>query len=356
MPNTPPVFRYAAGQSPEAWGLAHGEHFRREIHELAGIRRDLMRARNPALAGEALEREAQRQFAATQAWAPDLMREFSGIQMGAGVSLSSLVILNNYTDFRDIELPEEGCSTVAYFDEDRALAGQTWDMHASAQPYVIFLDIPEGAGRPRQGVFSLTGCLGMAGFSGNPIAVGVNNLNTRNARSALLWPALVRTLLAAPSLDECEKILREAKPTSGHAYLIASEHGAQIWEVSPDLAEPVAKTSSDQGKVIFHTNHCLHASLKKCESPSAMASTTLDRYALLEKKSGEIADLESLIQVLTSHEGFPKSICSHFQSGAQDPSMTCGGFAVDLKNRQGVFWRGCPEYDAGHSRFAVDFR
>ena len=45
------------------------------------------------------------------------------------------------------------------------------------------------------------------------------------------------------------------------------------------------------------------------------------------------------------HEGYPKSIGSHFQSGAQDPSMTCGGGIADFNNKGYYFWRGCPVYD-----------
>ena len=353
MTDAPPVFRYAPGGTPEQWGLAHGEHFRQPIAELAGIRRELMRTRNPALTGEALDREAHRQFAATQTWAPDLMSEFSGIQKGAGLSLTSLVILNNYTDFRDIELPEEGCSTVGVLRPGASLAGQTWDMHGSAKPHVLFLEIPESEGSPRQWVFSLNGCLGMAGFSSRRLAVGVNNLNTRHAASALIWPALVRKMLAARDLPACERLLREAKPTSGHAYLVASAQEAQTWEVSPRRAVQAGKALA--GQSVFHTNHCLDEGMRQSESSAALSSTTFDRYGLLEKKVGGVADLEGLTQLLMSHDGYPKSICSHFNSGLQDPSMTCGGFAADLQKGRGLLWRGCPQYDAGHSRYEVDF-
>ncbi len=354
MNNTPPIFQYAAGQSSEAWGRSHGEHFRKEIHELAAIRRDLMQLRNP-LVGEILVKEALRQYQITKAWAPGLMAEFDGIQKGAEISLTDLVILNNYTDFRDLELPEEGCSTIAVMKKSCSLAGQTWDMHGSAKPYVIFLEIPEDETSPRQWAFSLVGCLGMAGFSANNIAVGVNNINTRNAESALIWPAMVRKMMAASKLEDCATILKTAKPTSGHAYMIASERNAQIWEVSPSLALPVATASTDEEKTIYHTNHCLSPEMKKLEILSAMSSTTLDRYHWVEKKAGEIEDMDSMLRVLTSHDGYPKSICSHYQSGVQDPSLTCGGFGVDFQNRSGIFWRGCPTYDPFYAQHTVEF-
>ncbi|MGZ3809342.1 MAG: hypothetical protein ACXVCE_14755, partial [Bacteriovorax sp.] len=48
------------------------------------------------------------------------------------------------------------------------------------------------------------------------------------------------------------------------------------------------------------------------------------------------------------HDEFPKSICSHFENGAQDPSFTCGGGVSDLKRGRHIFWRGCPAHDSDY--------
>jgi isopenicillin-N N-acyltransferase-like protein len=52
-----------------------------------------------------------------------------------------------------------------------------------------------------------------------------------------------------------------------------------------------------------------------------------------------------LNKIFKDHEGYPKSICSHFESGAQDPSMTCGGAVADYSENKYTLWRGCPEHD-----------
>ena len=43
-----------------------------------------------------------------------------------------------------------------------------------------------------------------------------------------------------------------------------------------------------------------------------------------------------------------KSICSHFESNAQDPSTTCGGALGSFKHNKFRFWRGCKEYDQNY--------
>ena len=72
----------------------------------------------------------RKQLEVSEQFSPEITSEMKGIAKGAGVSLEDIVILNNYTDFRDIPLPDEGCSTLHVRNEaDEALVGQTWDMH-----------------------------------------------------------------------------------------------------------------------------------------------------------------------------------------------------------------------------------
>ena len=104
-----PLITYAKGKSPLQWGQEHGETYKVAIKELFEIRKTLMLAKNPAL-GRKLDELAMEQFEHSKKFAPDIATELEGIAQGSGLSLTDIVILNNYTDFRDIILPEEGCS------------------------------------------------------------------------------------------------------------------------------------------------------------------------------------------------------------------------------------------------------
>ena len=107
-----PLISYRQGDTPFQWGEYHGKLFKDAIMQLAEIRRELMLAKNPALA-KRLDQLAMEQWLSTKAQAPLIAEEMDGIRHGAGLTLTQLVILNNYTDFRDITLPDEGCSTIA---------------------------------------------------------------------------------------------------------------------------------------------------------------------------------------------------------------------------------------------------
>ena len=100
------------------------------------------------------------------------------------------------------------------------MLGQTWDMHGSAAPYVEILRFAvEGA--PRCVTFSLTGCLGMAGINEHGVAVTINNLNTPTTKIGIVWPALVRMMLACATAKEAAALLERVGVGSGHYYQIA---------------------------------------------------------------------------------------------------------------------------------------
>lgn len=342
-----PFIQYAKGKSPREWGQTHGEEFRVAIKELAEIRKGLMLAKNPAL-NRKLDTLALEQLELSRKFAPHLVEEIEGIAAGAALTLTDLVILNNYTDFRDISLPEEGCSTVHIQTPTEILSGQTWDMHRSAKNYMCLIHVPQTQLHTPQLILTLVGCVGLMGVNTENALIGVNNINTTNAKTGLIWPVLVRKTLESKNLGEMRRTLLGAPVTSGHNYLISTSEGGEHLEVTPTISEKVSALQIGQTGSIFHTNHCVGTEVEKLEDKSSMSSTTFNRWNLLSKKSHAVTDLEDFKNLLTDHDEFPKSICSHYESGAQDPSFTCGGGVSDLKRGHHIFWRGCPAHDGDY--------
>lgn len=351
-----PIVKYLKGKTHYEWGKGHGEEFRTGILELIEIRKDLMLKKNPKLSSK-LDELAMEQFEITKKVAPHLSEELRGIADGAKTTLTNIVILNNYTDFRDIQLPDEGCSTIHVQTPTEVLSGQTWDMHRSAKNYLCLIDVPEHQIDDRKIshsiILSLVGCVGLMGVSTQNCLIGVNNINTGNARSGIIWPVLVRKTLEGNTLSEMREILTKLPVTSGHNYLISSKEGGEHWEITPDLAECVGKVLVNTQGFAFHTNHCLGTEIQKLEDKSSMSSTTFNRFDLLSKKVNHVKDINTLKGLLTDHDEFPKSICSHFENGAQDPSFTCGGGVADLNRNVAVFWRGCPVHDHDYVEYTV---
>ncbi len=340
-----PFIQYERGKSPIEWGRAHGESFRDAIRELVEIRRNLMRQKNPSLTRYHLDRLAHLQWRETDKIDHRLTLELRGICEGGELSVTDVVILNNYTDFRDIQLPDEGCSLAYVNDMEGPLVGQTWDMHGSAKRYVCVLEVPDEHSDHRAILFSVVGCTGMMGFTTRGTALGVNNINTANARAAVMWPVMVRAVLHQENQQEMVDCLTSTPKTSGHNYLIASDGHAQMWEVAPDLNECVGELKTGQKGALLHTNHCLGKEIVQHEISMSQNSTTHIRYGLLQKKIGNVRTLEDMYELMTDHENYPQSICSNFQTDSQDPSITCGGAVGSLKTGVVRMWRGDPKYD-----------
>lgn len=342
-----PYIKYREDWSPLKCGQFHGESYRKAIGELFTIRRELMLAKNPSLKPR-LSELAREQWEVSKKYDPEVAEEMQGIAEGSGLDIDDIVILNNYTDFRDITLADEGCSTIGIKRDQLLLAGQTWDMHSSAKNYMCMIHAPKRGDTPESLILSLVGCVGLMGVSTNLSTVGVNNINTKNARAALIWPLLVRSLLKETSLGSIEAKLMKAPVTSGHNYIVADKESVDHFEVTPTSFEKVAWQSKNY---VFHTNHCLTQSAIEIEERGTQSSTTNARYELLTKKASAVKSFGDLKSLLQDHESHPMSICSHFESGAQDPSMTCAGGIVDQKSGDTFFWRGCPVYDDNYRSY-----
>lgn len=341
-----PVIAYDARKNSRQWGHCHGESYRTAIAELVEIRTNLMREKNPTLTTSRIDELANEQWVITQKFDADLAEELLGISEGSRSSLTDLIILNNYTDFRDIQpVEDQGCSLVFVNQTRNPLVGQTWDMHGSAKRYVCVLDIPAVVEDHRILAFSLVGCVGMMGFTSRGTVMGVNNINTDGARAGVLWPCVVRQVLKQPTLQSMTETLISAAVTSGHNYLLSDGEQAEMWEVAPELSERVSHLELGKSGYLFHTNHCLGTQVAERETTISQNSTTHIRHDLLKKKLPGIKTFNEVYELMHDHEGYPKSICSNFQTDAQDPSITCGGAVGHLNTGEVVMWRGDKVYD-----------
>lgn len=332
--------------TPREFGQYHGETYREGIHELAVIRKGLMLERSPHLKN-AIDDLAREQWSVTKQQFPEESEELEGISSGANITIENLVILNNYTDFRDINLPEEGCTTVG-FNIDEPVSGQTWDMHSTAKNYICSIERPG-----EWALFSLVGCLGMMGANKNGLFAGVNNMNTKDAAPGVLWPAFIRRSVKLGNINELRQLVEETPFTGAHNYLISDGQTFEHWETSPTKKAIASQIKPNERTVIGHTNHCLTEELIGIEETLSQNSTSHERFKLLQDKQKSLKTSDDLISLLKDHTGYPKSLCGHFQSGAQDPSTTCGGGVFNHLKKSFYLWRGCETEDANYKERVI---
>lgn len=92
---------------------------------------------------------------------------------------------------------------------------------------------------------------------------------------------------------------------------------------------------------MFHTNHCLAPETIAVESAVNISPTSLKRYKLIQDRINKVKSADDFKGLLTSHDEFPLSVCSHPPATNAESSETCGGAMADLKSGQLLFWRGC---------------
>lgn len=318
---------------PREQGRAHGEMFRGEIGSLAEIRLYLCGQMSGGTR-QAVLHSARQHLPVLERYDPALAEELVGIAEGAALDPALVLVLNHYTDLRDLELGGEhrgattdGCSAVYARTPSGAVTGQTWDMHATSVPYVVLLRVPAHEARPAAWIMSLTGCLGIAGMNARGLALCVNNLSSSDARVGVVWSALVRRALAQSTAAAARDLMLEAPFGSGRHFLLVDREEAYGVEASGTRR---ALVFSGEVRDYVHTNHCLDPVIAACTVVVAGA-TTFDRFRFL-RDALDRAPIESAAQlwtVLGSTEGYPRSVCSN-QATPENPhgAATCAGLVM----------------------------
>ena len=356
------VLELPAGASPRRWGHLHGESFRGEIQSLTEIRMYLCTKVGSFSTEEQILTAARAHLPVLQAYDVDLFEELCGTAEGAGLSPEHLVVANHYTDLRDLspdpaawtpaptadqspsaaapaaggarDSQGDGCSVIwAETPTGRVLA-QTWDMHATAIPYVMVLGVPAAGDRPAHRVLTVTGCLGMAGMNSARVAIAINNLFSTDATLGIVWPAMVRKALAQRSAQAARDVVLHSPIGSGHHYFVADRQEAFAIETSGHRRRQIFAG----GASYCHTNHCLDPEVAAV-SKVPPTSTTHDRYRWLGQSlaARPVADLQDAWQRLGSQDGWPRSVSTNLAT-PQNPhgAATCGAIAMNLDS--GELW------------------
>jgi isopenicillin-N N-acyltransferase like protein len=324
--------------SPREMGQQHGRLLKDEIHFLARERYELAiehaAKHNIVVRRDVCLRMAKQHLGFHHKFSSEVYEELSGIADGAEISLEELFIANALTDFRDAlwqNAPTPpgapGCTSFGIHSSRAAgqptLLGQTWDMHATAQQVVhVFLRRPNNA--PDSLTVSTAGCLSLIGVNDAGIAIGNNNLEPRDARSGVMYLAMIHEALRQKTFPAACKAITRVHRSSGHNYVLASA-GGELANIET-TAERVVETHSS-APFFVHTNHYLAPELRSLEVPGARASSEhrLKRMTTLLEQHKGVLDAEQLRRIMSDHDGGPE-LCICREGGSRD-SRSCA-FAV----------------------------
>jgi isopenicillin-N N-acyltransferase-like protein len=321
-------------ENAKEMGQEHGETFREQIKEIAEIRMERMCNVSQFKKPKSVLSLASEHLPILERFDKDLYAEILGIAEGSNISVENIIVLNNYTDMRDIKNPNGpdigGCSIIYSPSEHGPFLGLTWDIHQSALPYTILLKVKGAL------LLSITGCLGMAGINHQGVSLAINNLNSIDAKVGVIWPALVRKVLAKKNADEAKSEIMNASLGSGRHFAVADmDHFFGI-ETS---AEKKKIVTDDNKKLYFHTNHCLDSEMRKTHTIPEI-STTMWRYQVLDEKVRNF-DLNTTEQVFMAL----KEVELAFGKNSPHHVATCASLVMDIKNRQMLASRGGPNIE-----------
>ncbi len=292
-----------------------------------------VRAVNPDLGMEWCLEQAALCVPFLQEYSTDVYREFCGIAEAAGLTLPELVIGNGYTDVIDLLVHTARktvceCTAVAVGEKvgerQQVWLAQTWDMHATARPYMVLV-----RRRPKNGprTISLTtaGCLSLIGMNEFGVAVGNTNLQAPDARPGVFYLAMIHKALAQECIEEAIRCITGAERLSGHYYYLGGPDG-EMTGIETSALEYRLFHLADRHYA--HTNHYLHPELCDLLRVKEPGANTADRLALAQsllKALPSPVDERAIAGLLSSHHG-ENCLCRHEKSN--DNSCTCGAVVM----------------------------
>jgi isopenicillin-N N-acyltransferase-like protein len=372
-----------AGKPPREWGRIHGESFRGEVQGLSAIRIYLCTKIGGFGNREQVLAAARAHLPVLERYHHGLSEELLGIAEGAAVTPEEIVVANHYTDLRDLDpdpaqwrpaptddtaasgskssgasaLAGDGCSVIFAETGTGTILAQTWDMHATAIPYVMVLGVPESAHAPAARLLTVTGCLGMAGMNAARVAIAINNLYSTDATLGVVWPAMVRAALEKRTAKDAYDVIRTSPIGSGHHYIVADRGTAGVTDAYAIEASGTRRklvyrhdSARDHERAAWycHTNHCLDGDVA-ARSTVPDTSTTYDRMKLLEARPRSVSNLDDAWRLLGSEDGWPRSICTNMATPESPHGVaTCGAIAMNLTSgelwaQQGLIHNVAPE-------------
>jgi isopenicillin-N N-acyltransferase like protein len=324
-----------------AHGLAHAGSIREYTEERVRLAADGSWAGRPATRADVLAL-AEEMLPAHRAYAPDLSEEMLALAAAAGISAAEAVIVGGFTDFVDAVRARAAAPT---FEEDDCTAvlsaeylTQTWDMHASATPHVVMLDVRDAV--PCL-VFSTVGCVGQIGMNAAGLAIGITNLVGTDGRVGVTWPFVVRKVLQQTTLEAALACIVDAPLAGAHDYLLLDSSGGGYNVEAMPTHQAITRLD---GAPLVHTNHCLDAetSLRQAERAPALMDSSRARLARALSLTTRPLDREGLL-ALTRDPG----VCRR----AEAPYHVESSGAVVMRPKSRELWAvwGLPaEHDYEH--------
>lgn len=245
---------------------------------------------------------------------PDLYR---GMAKGAGIP-------EEQSGCQPIASPLGSCTSFAVHPDATVdgspISGQTKDTGADR---IFYYQVLRMKPKDAPGYLTLTypGELFGHGFSSTGMSIFRNSLYVRSGRSAgrLLFEAFGLLAIFSSSLEEAAELAREYGVRGVSHVTIAEGSGRAL---GFEMCSEGASLIRGRAGVYAHANHTVAAGFRLLEDDECRAqhrkgaSEHRQRrlYELMEQERGRLTP-QLMLRLLSDHQNFPKSICSHRGAG-----------------------------------------
>ncbi len=337
--------------TPIEMGRQLGSQMATKIHALAEERMRLWLARDENIARERALSIGRDCLEIQASWNRDVHEEFIGISEGADIDPSLLYIANGFTDLRDIQGSSKGiygCTSFALEPtvtlDKQPLCGQTWDMHNSAEDFLIII-----RRRPKKGLNTLAlttaGCLTLTGMNSAGLAMGNNNVVPDHAQPGVMYLAILHSAISQDNLEDACRVITDAPRASGHHYYLTDADGSVIGIETTALRSDELKATDG---IYVHANHYISPTLKgfSRNKPGVSSLSRQGRLTSILKSAFGSIDIAFLQKALSDRENEPHCICRH---GENEAAKTCAAIIMAPSQRQIWVVAGPPDMGSWHN-------
>lgn len=272
----------------------------------------------------------------------DAMEELAGIADGARQPAEALLALNARTNLMYPAVAE--CTTAVALpertDDGHVLLVQNWDWLTRARDTIVVLRRETEDGLRTMSVLE-AGHLGRGGINSAGLGSVGNFLQTPTDRQRPGVPLPFigrRTMLSRTLADAIDALVNTERGVSTNTMLASADGIAVDLECTPETEYPLQPVDG----IIVHANHFRTPGApdtgKRLSPDSLYRDARLS--ALLARR--ERLSVETFMEDMRDHAGYPASICKHPVERSAGEDRTVASLIMDLN--AGVMWLadGCP--------------
>ena len=282
-------------------------------------------------------RIARRYLPFVESALPQYVDEMRGLAEGAGLSFDDILVLNTIESITSDRL-HLGCTSLAAGGEATAdgsvLVAHNEDWYPDDLEDV-FLVHGEPEGEPPFLAVSYGGLLPNIGFNAAGIAQCCDTVYAADVRLGIPRTIVARHVLSATSLEQAAQAALHAQRAAGYNHLLASAAGEIVnLEASATCHGRLPALDG----LAAHTNHYVSSAMIAMEEDPegrVHSRARLNRaHRRLTDLRGTI-DSSALVEVLSDHDDFPHSICSHVldEPSPLDNQVTIASLVMNLTQR-----------------------